>query len=503
MEDPDDGDDEEKSFLPDRSQGARDITDDYTPEDDRQVLRKLDRRLVLFMALLYMMSFLDRSNIGNARVAGMMQDLHLSASQYEWLLTAFYINYILFEWMTLLYRVFPPHVYISICVLSWGVLASLQSIATSFVPLLILRALLGVGEAAFGPGVPFYLSFFFRRNELAMRTGLFISAAPLATSFASTLAWVLMKVGQGGPVAPWRLLFLVEGFPSVFVAVFAWHFIPDDPSTAKFLSPRERKVAAWRVAVERDRDAKPSQGQTGSGVSRGLNVKQVLQTLADPKCYLTALMFFSCNVAFSSLPVFLPTIIKEIGYESLTAQALSAPPYLVSFLVVLLTSHISDRLQSRSPLLIMHALSAAFGYALIALAGSLRWPPFWRYIGIYPACAGFFSAITLIITWTINNQESESGRGTGMAILNVVGQCGPLLGTRLYPDTDAPYYVRGMSVCAVFMVLVAVLAMGLRFMLSRENARRAKEKGSAGNGEDAVPLFGRGERRQETFLYFL
>src|SRR5439155_26280091 len=100
-------------------------------------------------------------------------------------------------------------------------LPSLQSITTSFTSLVLLRALLGISEAAFGPGVPFYLSFFFRREELAFRTGLFISAAPLATSFASSLAWVITKLGEGGEVAPWRLLFLIEGFPSVFVAVFA------------------------------------------------------------------------------------------------------------------------------------------------------------------------------------------------------------------------------------------------------------------------------------------
>ena len=76
----------------------------YTPDEEKEVVQKLDRRLVLFMALLYMLSFLDRSNIGNARIAGLAQDLRLTGSQYEWLLTAFYITYILFEWMTLMYR---------------------------------------------------------------------------------------------------------------------------------------------------------------------------------------------------------------------------------------------------------------------------------------------------------------------------------------------------------------------------------------------------------------
>lgn len=93
---------------------------------------------------------------------------------YEWALSSFYFTYILFEWMSLLWRVFPAHVYVSCLVLSWGVISSLQALATSYPMLVTLRALLGIGEAGF-TGVPFYLSFFFKRGELAYRTAIFIS----------------------------------------------------------------------------------------------------------------------------------------------------------------------------------------------------------------------------------------------------------------------------------------------------------------------------------------
>ena len=397
----------------------------------------------------------------------MSRDLQLSYSQYEWLLTGFYIAYILFEWMTLLYRIVPPHIYIAVCVASWGLIASLQSVATSFPFLLALRALLGISEAAFGPGVPFYLSFFFKREELALRTGLFISAAPLATSFASSLAWVITKMGEKSQViAPWRMLFLVEGFPSVVVAVFVWIYIPDSPGTAVFLTRQERKVATQRLSKEKD-----VQGQ--STEKGGLNWREILQTLADPKCYITAAMFFSCNVAFSSLPVFLPTIIEEMGYSAVTSQALSAPPYLVAFAAVLLTAYLSDRSRNRSAFVCFHALLGACGYSIIAIAGLRRAGAAWRYAGIYLAATGFFSAITIIITWTINNQDSDSKKGTGIAMLNIIGQMGPLLGTRLYPDSDQPYYVRGMTVCAGFMTMVFVLSLGLRFILAASNRKTA------------------------------
>jgi sugar phosphate permease len=344
------------------------MSKEYTDSEEKAVLRKFDRRLVIFIALLYMLSFLDRSNIGNARIAGLDTALNLTSSQYSWLLTAFYMSYISFEWMILLYRLIPAHIYISLCVLSWGLIASLQSITTSFTQLVILRALLGIAEAAFGPGVPFYLSFFYRRSELAYRVGLQISAAPLATSFASSLAWLIVKVSQNGPIEPWRALLLAEGFPSIIVAFAAWYIIPDSPSTARYLTARERKVAIVRLQTEQHKE-----GSSTTKPHSGINLQDLLSTLLDPKAYLTAFMFFSVNVAFSSLPVFLPTVLNAMSFSPLASQALAAPPYLSAFAFVLLISHKSDSIaDSRAWFIVAVSLLSAISYAAIALAGLLH-----------------------------------------------------------------------------------------------------------------------------------
>ncbi len=176
--------------------------------------------------------------------------------------------------------------------------------------MLVLRALLGIGEAGF-VGIPFYMSFFYKRDELAFRTGLFISAAPLATSFAGTLAWLIIKFGDAIPIASWRILLLIEGFPCIIVAVFVFHNIPDGPEQAKYLTRRERQVAHLRLREEKDIDD-PKGAKQGK-----VKLSDIRNALIDPKCYLTAAMFFCCNVAFSSLPVFLPTIIEEMGYTAL------------------------------------------------------------------------------------------------------------------------------------------------------------------------------------------
>ncbi|KAL9135602.1 MAG: hypothetical protein Q9175_003202 [Cornicularia normoerica] len=279
----------------------------FTVDEEIVVVRKLDRHLVLFIAFLYMLSFLDRSNIGNARIAGLTEDLNLDSSQYEWLLTSFYCTYITFQWMTLLYGIVPAHIYISLAALAWSLTACLQAVAGSFSSMLVFRALLGISEAAFSPGIPFLLSFFFKREELAFRTGLFISAAPLATSFASSLAWLITKMANHVHIPAWRVLFLVEGFPSTIFAILAWYQIPDTPHTARFLNQREKQVARLRLGKERN-----ARKGTTSKKSK-LDWQEIREALTDMKCWITACMFFSCNVAFSSLPPFLPTIVHEYG----------------------------------------------------------------------------------------------------------------------------------------------------------------------------------------------
>lgn len=446
----------------------------YTPDEERALIRKLDVRLVLFVALLYMMSFLDRSNIGNAKIAGLMEDLDITDDQFQWLLTAFYVTYILFEWMTICYKIFPPHIYISCCVFAWGVLASLQSLVTSFPVMLLLRALLGIGEAAF-VGVPFYLSFFFRRDELALRTGLFISAAPLATTFAGSLAWLIVRFGQGTGIASWRLLLLLEGFPACVVAITAWWWIPDSPGSTSWLSSHERRIAVRRLRRENRSSQKPPLSRNTKDILRHktkFRWAEVRQTLLDPASYLTAGIFCCCNLAFASMPVFLPTIMNSMGFSVLASQGLSAPPYLVAFVVVLATAFWSDRAQSRSVPMVIHAVMATLGYAFLAISKYFQVGFLWRYLAIFPAVSGFFSAVTLIITWTINNQFSDEGKSTGMALNNFAGQAASLLGTRLYPHRDGPYFVRGMSVCAAAMAAVVVQTFVLRVLLQRRNRRR-------------------------------
>ncbi|KAI6091472.1 MFS general substrate transporter [Hypoxylon rubiginosum] len=454
----------------DRYEGAAGISDEkhQTPENndgfhidaalEKRVRRKIDYHLVPLVMGLYLVSFLDRSNIGNAETAGMSRDLGFDDGHYQWLLTIFYIPYIVFEWAALMWKAIPPHIWACSCVVAWGLASTLQAAAFNWSGLMACRFFLAMAEAGYGPGVPYLLSFFYKRHELGLRCGIFLSAAPLATTFAGALAYAITS-GHPAHIANWRLLFIVEGVPSFFLAVLAFICMPDSADTAKFLTEEEREVAKMRAIQQT--------GAVGASRIGHVNMKDVFLSLKDFKTWLPPLMYFSCNVSFSSLPVFLPTILQNMGFTAINAQGLSAPPYFLSFAFCIVTTWIADRTRQRGLMIVGLSVVAGIGYILLATCKSVGL----RYFGVFLAAAGVFPAISNLLPWTINNQGSDSKRGAGIALLNIIGQCGPLLGTRVFPAGEAPYYVKGMGICAGFMFFNALLALSLRTYLVWENKR--------------------------------
>lgn len=138
-----------------------------------------------------------------------------------------------------------------------------------------------------------------------------------------------------------------------------------------------------------------------------------------------------------------------MGFTAINAQGLSAPPYLLSFFVCIGTTYVADRTRQRGLMIILLSLVGGVGYILLATSEKVGV----RYFGVFLAAGGVFPAISNILPWTLNNQGSDSKRGAGITVLNLIGQCGPLLGTRMFPTRDAPHYVTGMAVCASFSEL--------------------------------------------------
>ncbi|KAG8627765.1 hypothetical protein KVT40_003638 [Elsinoe batatas] len=435
---------------------------------ERRILHKLDTNLLPLVCALFLLSFLDRSNVGNARTAGMERDLHFSpngegAHTYDWLLTIFYISYICFEPLILGWKVVKPHIWGAGVTFSWGLVSTLQAVTTSWSGMMALRFFLGAAEAAYGPGIVYLLTFFYLRREIGLRIGVFLSMAPLATCFAGALAYTITR--EQGSVAPWRLLFIVEGIPTVLMSAVVWFLLPDGPHSARFLTAQEKEVAA-------DREVR--QVGTTARVG-GLKWKDAKESFLDVKSWLQALMYFSCNTAYGSLPVFLPTFLQEsLRFGSIDAQGLTAPPYFLSFVITILTPWIADRLQQRGLMIVLLSCVGGVGYVLLATVEDV-WV---RYFAVFLAAGGVFPAISNVLPWVTNNQGSETGRGVAVVVLNLVGQCGPVLGTRVYPTNEGPRYIKGHAICAGFLFFNALVALVLRTYLKWQNGKWDRQFGT-------------------------
>jgi MFS family permease len=184
------------------------------PDIDNRIKRKLDRRVLPIVCCLYVLSYLDRGNIGNAKTAGAQDSLGLSSSQWAWVLNSFYIAYILFEWTTMFWKIFPAHIYVSGLCICWGTAAMCSGAANNMAELVVTRVFLGIFEATFGAGAPYFLSCIYKRSELGLRMSILLGMSPLANTFASSLAYGITHIT--GSLEPWRWLFII-GKSNLFV----------------------------------------------------------------------------------------------------------------------------------------------------------------------------------------------------------------------------------------------------------------------------------------------
>lgn len=171
-----------------------------------------------------------------------------------------------------------------------------------------------------------------------------------------------------------------------------------------------------------------------------------------------------------------------MGFSSVNAQGLTAPPFFLSFLMVITTCYIADRTQQRGLMIALLTAIGGIGYVILATSHSVGA----RYFGVFLAAAGIFPAIGNILPWVTNNQGSDTRRGAGIVLLNLIGQCGPLLGTRMYPTSEGPYYVKGQSVCAAFLFFCCFLALSLRTLLLWENKKLDRQYGTVDQQRSAM-----------------
>lgn len=430
----------------------------YSAEEERQVVKLFDRHLLTLVCAIYFFTQLSRTNIGNANTIGLSTDLSLTAKKYSQAIIMFYVSYILCQGVTMLYKICKPRQFAPIAIMSSGVISMCSCLVQSFSSVLAVRFLLGIAQCFYCPGLPFYLTFFYDRTELAKKNCMFLMFAPFSAAVAGLLACA-MDAKPIKALTPWRMVFLTEGAPLFIIGAIALFAMVNKADQAYFLDERQKHIAHDRGI--RQLGVVTNNDKTSS------SLREALVPLADIKAWLPAITFLLINISCTSLPVFLPTIIHGFGYDNIMAELLTAPPFLFSMVAMYTVSRLSDRTHCRGYFAGAASLFAALGFILLATVELAAV----RYLAVFIGCAGAYSCQVILFTWQGDNQGSGTKKGASFVLLHMIGELGAVIGATLWPVVERPYYHRGAFICfACFLLATTTIFMNV-FYIKRLNSR--------------------------------
>ncbi|KAK5656845.1 hypothetical protein OQA88_4393 [Cercophora sp. LCS_1] len=386
----------------------------------------------------------------------------MTNAQYSQGLAVFYPLYILAEVPSnLVLKRVTPRIWLAFMTFAWGVVCLGMGFIKNFSQFIAMRAILGLAEGGLFPGMVLYLSTIYTRAELALRIGVLYTATSLSGAFGGLLARALAEIGDRGGLSAWRWIFVIEGLFTVVVAFFTWLVLPNNITTAPFLTEEEREVGEQRLAGA-------LHGTGSKEVDEKFSLSEVGRAFLSPQTWLTAGAYFGLLSGIYSFGLFLPTIIFGLGYTAHEAQLWSVPPYAVAACTTLFVAFI--------------------GYAAIA---NMDNHPKAKYGMTFLMATGIYSSVPCVLAWLSNNSAGHYKRATSAALQLSVANCGGILAVFLYPDVQGPSFHKGHTIVMSlltfgwFLILTNVLYCA---KINRDKAR-GKYNDFSSSGDDRDPEF--------------
>ncbi|KAI9140708.1 major facilitator superfamily domain-containing protein [Paraphysoderma sedebokerense] len=439
---------------------VNDSVEKFDKGSEAAVLRKIDRRLMPFLGLCYLLSFLDRANIANARISNsssghdLAKVLSLTEQQMQWSISIFFVGYVLFEVPSnIMLKKFSPSRWIARIMFTWGLTCAGMGFVRDFTGLFICRLVLGIFEAGFFPGIVFYLTFWYRPEEQSFRIAMFYIASTLSGVVGGILAYFISFMNGFGGMEGWRWIFILEGLPTAVVGVITWFYLPDYPNTAGFLSSTERDLVVRRL----------QNSGANSSHDKAFDRSQFLAIISKPTTYLFCVIYFLFITPLYSFTFAFPTILNLLGYKDLMAQLLSTPPYLVAMFFTIFVAYQSDIKRQRSLYVAITLIVAMIGFLGMMLGPNASVKYFFSFL----ACSGAFAAVPPFLSWLSNNTLGSTQTAVATAMTIATGNIGGVINSFLYPKSHAPHYVFGHSINVAFLALAVVLTGVLRRTYSR------------------------------------
>lgn len=301
------------------------------------------------------------------------------------------------------------------------------------------RVFLGLSEGGLFPGVNYYITQYYRREECGIRMATFFSAATLAGAFGGILARGIAEMDGLAGLSAWSWIFILEGLLSIIVSFSAFWIIRDYPQhSPKFLNTAEREEVIRRLHQDSGESFEDS---------KGFQCDFIWEALSDWKIWVHMVIFLAAFCPIYSFSLFSPTIIKGMGYTSNNAQLMSVPPYVCACVFTIVASYFADRVRQRGIFLVGFQIIALVGFGLLAGTDSVAK----QYGGLVLAAIGIYTQIPLSMAWNSGNIRSSGKRAVGIAMQVMGGNCGGIIASYVYLKTDGPRYIKGHSILIGFI----------------------------------------------------
>lgn len=440
---------------------------------------KFDVRILPLAAMLYFLSFLDRSNIANARVAGMQKDLKMSNFQYSVALTVTYVPYTVAELPSnLLLKYVGPDLMLPTMVTLWGVVCTLQGVVHDYSGLLACRFFLGLLEGGLFPGLVLYLSFFYPRQRLQLRISIFFAAASLSGAFSGLLAAAIINMDGIQGKAGWSWIFILEGIFTFAFGLASFFLMPRSPLEATFLTKEEKDYVSSQLI----QDGVMSDEAGGDAFSW----REVGRAFQRPQVAFMAIAGFCAGTTLYGLAYFEPTIVSGLGhYSPVKAQLMSVPPFAVAFVLSVFTSFVSDRYRARGLTMIFFSVICVIGFAMFLGSDSKHV----KYGSLFLSLPGTYCLAPALSTWNANNTAPHVRRATAIAIVFMLTNSGGILATWLLGSlSPAPKYTKAAITFVVFSVVILLCAVANMSYLSRQNRQKAEIRSKSEKKEEPKGL---------------
>ncbi|KAJ6550729.1 MFS general substrate transporter [Mycena sp. CBHHK59/15] len=449
---------------------------EYTEAEEHAVRHKIDVVVLPLIVCSYIFNQFDRTNIGNAHtLKAFNENFVTDNNKWTLALSVFYVGYCLLEMpANVLQRHIGANRFFFLSLTFWGIASLSVVYAKGYAGLLVLRVLMGIGEAGYYAGMIYYLSFWYKKHELALRISLCMTGT-LPGAIGGLLAFGLVRA-KTSLLTGWQFLFLIEAIPTILMAFAILLFLPSFPFSASFLTPRERAIAQARL----NRDHRP---QSHGGMRGWAGFRAVV---ADPNAWLFVLIYASFNVGVATVSYFLPTLIKDLGFTAINAQGLTVAPYAVGWFMVFFQAWHSDRTRDRGWHIMLSCAVSFTGY--IILATSVQKSVGAAYFALFLVVGGNYSLFPLVMSWAANTFSPTSKRGVGTAFIVSISNCVSIASPQIYFDPKDSYR-KGHAISAGCLVLSFLAAFTLRTRLAMINRRNraalvAQEKAPAADANE-------------------